>query len=75
MKDNLEKFENISLVHMPFNREGFDQLKMTDFGVNWPVVYLISSKEKKEMYVGQTHKAVSRLNDHFKDPQRKSLQD
>ncbi len=72
---DLEKIENISMVHIPFNEEGIRQLKQQTFGIDWPVVYLISNKEKNEMYVGQTHRAVSRLNDHFKDEQRKYLKD
>ncbi|MEI6352625.1 MAG: DNA/RNA helicase domain-containing protein [Candidatus Nomurabacteria bacterium] len=74
MKENPnKKEEDISLSHMSFDDKGFDQLKNTDFGVNWPVVYLISGKE--EMYVGQTHSAISRLVTHFKNEQRNSLKD
>ena len=73
MKDDLEKNENISLIHMPFNQEGFDQLKMTDFGLDWPIVYLIKNNE--DMYVGETNSAINRLLTHYKDEKRKHLKD
>lgn len=73
MKDDLEKNENISLIHMSFNQEGFDQLKMTDFGLDWPIVYLIKNNE--DMYVGETNSAINRLLTHYKDEKRKYLRD
>ncbi len=65
--------ENISLVTFPFSNEGVKELKMTSFGVNWPIVYLILNKN--EMYVGETNSAFRRLNSHLSNSERKTLND
>ena len=65
--------ESISLITFPFSAEGVKELRMTSFGVNWPVVYLILNKN--EMYVGETNSAFRRLSSHLSNDERKVLND
>lgn len=40
-------------------------------GENWPVVYILNND--KEAYVGETHHASVRMNQHWSNPQRQKL--
>ncbi|MCY4088578.1 MAG: DUF2075 domain-containing protein [Candidatus Saccharibacteria bacterium] len=46
------------------------------YGLNWPVVYLLSNPQQsknKVAYVGETHKALNRAREHLTDPQKSDL--
>jgi uncharacterized protein len=56
----------------PFEKDKFEQIRSYNFGVNWPVVYLIENG--KEIYIGETVNAHGRSNQHYENPQRKKLE-
>jgi len=58
-----------------FNESGFEQLKHESYqyGVDWPVVYIIEDSENKEAYVGETINVFSRSKQHYDLPERKKL--
>lgn len=57
-----------------FDSEGLGFLRENHFvRGNWPLTYLISSERKKELYVGESTNAGSRISQHLKNPSRKSL--
>lgn len=55
----------------PFDINKLDQIKKYEFGLNWPVVYLI--EDKKEIYIGQSNSVYSRSKQHFENPERRKL--
>ncbi|MBP6857575.1 MAG: DUF2075 domain-containing protein [Candidatus Pacebacteria bacterium] len=55
----------------PFNKEDFDQIKNYNFGLNWPVVYLI--EDGKEIYIGETTRLHGRSREHYENPERAKL--
>lgn len=54
-----------------FDIDGIDEIKSTEHGRDWPVVYVINGN--KEVYVGETVKASKRTKDHLDNPARNSL--
>lgn len=56
-----------------FNKENFNQIKNYNFGLNWPVVYLI--EDGKEIYIGETTRLYGRSKEHYDNPERKKLKD
>lgn len=54
-----------------FNNKGVNKIKNNPDGQNWPVVYILSGKEKA--YVGETNNAYHRMTQHLNDPQRKVM--
>jgi DNA replication protein DnaC len=55
----------------PFNKEDFDQIKNYNFGLNWPVVYII--EDGKEVYIGETIRLHGRSKEHYENPERAKL--
>ena len=55
-----------------FDKNNFDKIRSYNFGVNWPVVYLI--EDGKEIYVGETTNVYSRSNQHYEKLQRRKLE-
>lgn len=41
--------------------------KRRNIGNNWPIVYIMYNKDKKEIYIGQTINAFRRLKEHSKE--------
>ncbi|MEX2410591.1 MAG: DNA/RNA helicase domain-containing protein, partial [Candidatus Paceibacterota bacterium] len=55
----------------PFDKTKLESVKEYEFGKNWPVVYLLENG--KELYVGETISAISRLKQHHDNPERRKL--
>ncbi len=47
--------------------------RMTDYGDNWPTVYIINND--KEVYIGETTSATVRIWQHLENPKRRGLQE
>ena len=61
-----------------FNADISQQLKEIkhygkQVGENWPVVYILNNED--EAYVGETHHASVRMNQHWMNPQRRLLKE
>ncbi|MEX2410150.1 MAG: DNA/RNA helicase domain-containing protein, partial [Candidatus Paceibacterota bacterium] len=54
-----------------FDKTKLESVKEYEFGKNWPVVYLLENG--KELYVGETISAISRLKQHHDNPERRKL--
>ena len=57
--------------HFKFDKNFAKNIKSIKRSTNWPVVYFLY--DKKRLYVGETQDALSRMAQHKKDPNRKSL--
>jgi DUF2075 family protein len=55
----------------PFNIDKLDQIKKYEFGLNWPVVYILENG--KDAYVGETIRTHKRIKEHLENPVRKDL--
>ena len=55
-----------------FSDIGIQDLKKNDYGLDWPVVYILENA--KEAYVGQTTSAFNRSRQHIKVEERKKLE-
>ncbi len=55
----------------PFDKDKFDLIKNYNFGLNWPVVYLI--EDGKEIYIGETIRLHGRSKEHYENPERAKL--
>lgn len=61
---NIERF--------PFDQNAINDWGLADpVGINWPVVYTLNND--KEIYVGETLNATSRLNQHLKSSTKQAL--
>lgn len=60
-----------NIVTFKYDKDHFDQIKNYNFGINWPVVYVL--EDKKEIYIGQTVNAYYRSKQHYENPERKKL--
>jgi uncharacterized protein len=49
----------------------FYEIKKSQFGSDWPVVYLLENG--KEIYIGETVSAYARFKQHYENPERKKL--
>lgn len=56
----------------PFTAEGLQQVKSTQLGNNWPVVYMIHDDEN--LYIGETTSASTRMGQHLKNDEKKNLE-
>jgi len=57
---------------LPFERTQFDRIRLSNFGDNWPVVYLLENK--KEIYIGESTHLYNRSKQHYdKNPERRKL--
>lgn len=58
-----------------FTKEGLRQIEQNHWAKNqWPLVYLINSKgQKKKCYIGESTKAISRINSHLSNPKKSLL--
>ncbi len=55
----------------PFDKDKFDLIKNYNFGLNWPVVYII--EDGKEIYIGETTRLHGRSKEHYENPERSKL--
>lgn len=71
-QEMFDKFRDSAIEVFPFSEEGVQFLKYsTDFGENWPVVYLLSGKG--EMYIGESSNACQRMKNHLANENRAGL--
>lgn len=68
---NIINYRMIGITAFQFKKDQFSKIKEYNFGVNWPVVYLI--KNDKELYVGETTSLYHRSNQHYDNPERRKL--
>ncbi len=54
-----------------FDEEGLDELRESQDGNNWPVVYLIHNDNS--LYIGETTSAAYRMSQHLKNKEKKNL--
>ncbi len=54
-----------------FDEEGLEELRESQDGNNWPVVYLIH--DDKSLYIGETTSAAYRMGQHLKNVEKKDL--
>lgn len=54
-----------------FSNEGIDDVKLTEKGTRWPVVYYINND--KEIYIGESTNAYNRMKNHLANKERKKL--
>lgn len=55
-----------------FNEKGLEQVRITQKGKNWPVVYLIHDEEN--LYIGETTSVATRMSQHLKNEEKKQLE-
>ncbi len=55
-----------------FKKEQFDKIRSSNFGLNWPVVYILENK--KDIYIGETVNAFNRSRQHYDNPERRKLE-
>ncbi len=55
----------------PFTEEGLQELKKSQRGKNWPVVYMIH--DESNLYIGETTSAATRMGQHLKNDEKKNL--
>lgn len=56
----------------PFSPDGLQQVKDSQLGNNWPVVYLIHDDEN--LYIGETTSASTRMGQHLNNKEKKKLE-
>jgi len=62
------------IKNFDFNEEIAENIKEDPFVTNlWPIVYLISDKNKNKAYVGETTDASSRVRSHLRNKEKKLL--
>src|SRR3989339_1104659 len=54
-----------------YDKENFNQLKEFEFGLNWPVVYIL--EDGIEVYIGETNNLHRRSKEHYELPERRKL--
>lgn len=63
---------NPEIKSYSFDGNGLQQVKQAQKGNNWPVVYLIH--DDKNLYIGETTSASTRMGQHLKNPQKQDLE-
>lgn len=61
----------MEIKKVKFSKEGAEKVSNEWYGVNWPVVYLLSNK--KDIYIGETTSAKTRIRQHVDDDKKKGL--
>ena len=63
----------MSEIHtFAFSKDGFEEIKSSPKGKDWPVVYIIENG--KEVYIGETTSAVARSKQHLANEKRSHLE-
>ncbi|MGZ6005229.1 MAG: DNA/RNA helicase domain-containing protein [Candidatus Saccharimonadales bacterium] len=61
----------MSIITLRFDSKASDKVKQTEFGKDWPVVYIL--EDGHEMYIGETVSASSRFKQHYEKLERRKL--
>ncbi len=69
----MESISEFEIVSLSFDRNVLDDKTTFDQVSNWPIVYLLSSEEKKIIYIGETTNVEVRLSDHIKNETKAKL--
>ena len=69
---------NIQVRDFPFNENSQKLIEswrsgQTEYGSNWPVVYMIHNDDSKEAYIGETLNAGKRAGQHWQTAERQKL--
>ena len=56
---------------LEFTKTTGNEIAIMEYGKEWPIVYMIFND--KEMYVGETVDASTRMLQHYANPKRKQL--
>ena len=55
-----------------FNEQGLEEVRVSRYGKNWPVVYLIHDEEN--LYIGETTSAATRMRQHLRNKEKSHLE-
>lgn len=68
---NIINYKMSTINTFEFSKNKFEDIKKQNFGLSWPVVYIIENG--KELYVGETVNVYVRSNQHYENPNRRRL--
>lgn len=68
---NIINYKMSDIATFQFNKPEFEKIKEYNFGLNWPVVYII--EDGRELYVGETVNVYNRSNQHYENLERRKL--
>ncbi|MGL5150582.1 MAG: DNA/RNA helicase domain-containing protein [Clostridium sp.] len=54
-----------------YEQEFLDDLRQYEYGLNWPVVYIL--RNNKEAYIGESTRVYNRSQEHYKNIERRKL--
>lgn len=60
-----------SIVNFTYDQKGIEDIRLWNYGSNWPIVYIIYNDSKA--YVGETLDAVRRTEQHMLEPEFKEF--
>lgn len=64
----------VQINRYAFSEEYLTEIRSNAYAANnWPLVYILSDDKVRKAYVGETTDAITRLNTHLKNPEKKSL--
>tara|TARA_B100000809_G_scaffold264200_1_gene319393 strand:- start:467 stop:2662 length:2196 start_codon:yes stop_codon:yes gene_type:complete len=65
---------NLAVKRYDFDSQIFDEFNSLHYAKDlWPLVYILSDEKSKEVYVGETSDAYSRIKSHLKNDKKKKL--
>lgn len=65
---------NLAVKRYDFDSQIFDEFNSLHYAKDlWPLVYILSDEKSKEVYVGETTDAYSRMKSHLKNDKKKKL--
>ena len=65
---------NLAVKRYDFDSKIFDEFNSLHYAKDlWPLVYILSDEKSKEVYVGETTDAYSRMKSHLKNDKKKKL--
>ncbi|MDB4534237.1 DUF2075 domain-containing protein [Vicingaceae bacterium] len=65
---------NLAVKRYDFDSQIFDEFNSLHYAKDlWPLVYILSDEKTKEVYVGETTDAYSRMKSHLKNDKKKKL--
>lgn len=67
---------SVQINKYEFSKEGSVEYALNTYMKNsWPIVYIIKNDQVNEAYVGESTNAISRMNNHLTNPDRRRLKD
>jgi hypothetical protein len=67
---------SVQINKYEFSKEGSVEYALNAYMKNsWPIVYIIKSDQVGEAYVGESTNAISRMNNHLSNAERRKLRD